>query len=73
MKRFIIQPSEKKNHWVVTDQENKVVIVFENKKFNETQNVVNLEDMPVSEMLKLATINREIADWLVSYHREKVY
>jgi hypothetical protein len=73
MKRFIIQESEKENHFVVTDCENKVVVVFENKKFDETQKIVNLEDVPSDKMLKLATINREIGTWLMKNHRGKLY
>lgn len=44
MERFIIQKSAKPNHWVCTDQTNLIVCVFENHKYNDTQQFELLED-----------------------------
>lgn len=35
--RFILQPSEYQNKFVCTDTVNKIVIVFEKGRFNDTQ------------------------------------
>ena len=40
MDRFIVERSRlQPNSWVLTDRENKIVVVFEDGKFNETQRV----------------------------------
>jgi hypothetical protein len=71
--RYILQPSEKLNHWVCTDQENKIVCVFENHKFNETQKVTTLEDFNPDNFMKLARYMREMGDWLRDNHYEKIF
>lgn len=46
MERFILQPSqEQENWWVLTDTENQIVVRFEDKRFNQTQQVTMLEDV----------------------------
>lgn len=67
-----MEPSKDKGWWVCTDKLNKIVVRFEHKKFNETQQVAELEDFDEISALKLATTMREISDWLVKYHRDKV-
>ena len=45
MSKYIIQKSgTQPNGWVLTDTENLIVIRFEDGKFNETQNIVILDD-----------------------------
>jgi hypothetical protein len=73
MKRYILQPSEKPNHWVCTDQENKIVCVFEDHKFNETQKTEMLEDFNPDNFMKLARYMREMGDWLRDNHHEKIF
>lgn len=72
MERFIIQPSETPNLWVCTDQTNGIVCVFEQGKFNDTQQFTLLEDSKASAN-QLATIAREMGDWLRENHYEKIF
>ena len=71
--RFLIQKSEKPNHWVVTDTVNNIVCVFENHKFNDTQQFTLLEDVRHLDVLELAKSPREMGDWLRENHYGKVF
>ncbi|HRH57408.1 MAG TPA: hypothetical protein PLS10_07135 [Chitinophagales bacterium] len=71
--RFILQASEVKNHFVCTDQENKIVIIFEKGKFNDSQKVEFLEDFNGADFMNVAKYMREIGDWLAEYHYEKLF
>jgi hypothetical protein len=66
--RYIIQPSEKLNHFVVTDQVNKIVVIFEKGKYNDTQKIETLEDFSNANFMNMAKYMREIGDWLVNNH-----
>lgn len=71
--RFKIEQSKNKpNHWVCSDFENKIVCIFENGKFNETQKYDVLEDVDLSPV-ELAKIAREMADWLRNNHYDKIF
>jgi len=72
MSRFIIQTSDKPNHWVCTDTENGIVCVFENHKFNDTQKFTVLEDIKPDAAI-IAKAVREMADWLRENHYDKVF
>ena len=69
--KYIIQPSEKPNHWVCTDVKNGIVCVFENRKYNETQNVSTLDYFPPAKFMQLAQLMGEMADWLCDNHYDK--
>ena len=71
--RFILQPSEVPGKFVCTDTENKIVLVFEKGKFNDSQKVEFLEDFKGDDFMKVATYMREIGDWLVANHHEKLF
>lgn len=72
MKRFIIQESEKANHYVVTDQTNSVVIVFEKGDFNGTSKITELEDFYCNDVMKIARQMREVGEWLYQNHKDKI-
>lgn len=72
MERFIIQPSEKPNHYVCTDQVNGIVCVFEANKFNDNQQFTVLEDSTASAN-DYARIAREMGDWLRENHYDKIF
>ncbi len=72
MKRFIIQDSEKPNHFVVTDQTNGIVIVFEKGNFNGTQKVTELNKINPSDFMKIARQMREVGEWLHQNHKDKI-
>jgi len=73
MKRFILQKSEKLvKGWVCTDTKNGIVCVFEDKKFNDTQEFTLLEDAE-KDANKLAQYAREMGDWLIANHYGKVF
>lgn len=70
--RFKIEKSVQANKWVCTDVENGIVCVFEDRKFNDTQKITMLEDMQPNPLM-LAKVMREMAEWLVGNHPEKVF
>lgn len=74
--RFIIQASEmSENWWVCTDKAHGIVCRFEHKKFNDTQKITFLYGDKFStekEALACATYLREMADWLLENHKDKV-
>lgn len=76
MDRFIVERSRlQPNSWVLTDRENKIVVVFEDGKFNETQRVSPLEDTTSDSLSAgvLAQIMREIGEWARRYHSSKCF
>lgn len=73
MERYVLQQSQTQpNSWVCTDTENGIVCVFEDKKFNETQHVSFLNDMR-PDVLLIARLMREMADWLLENHYKKLF
>ncbi|RRT94154.1 hypothetical protein [Empedobacter falsenii] len=70
--KYLLQKSEKENHWVCTDQENQIVIIWENGKFNDSQEVETLEDFNPDDFMKIARYMREMGDWLVEFHSDKL-
>lgn len=69
--KFVLQKSkEKASHWVVTYVPANIVIVFEQGKFNETQQVTTLEDFNPDDYKKITRYLREIGDWLAENHRD---
>ena len=66
---YIVQESEKPNHYVVTDKINNVVAVFEKGRYNETAKITPLYDFP-QEPVGTATILREIGEYLATYRKD---
>ena len=70
--RFILQDSElNENHSVCTDTENMITCTFENKKFNDTQDFKFIEDQKPDVSI-LSKAMREMGDWLVQNHSDKI-
>lgn len=67
-----MQESSTPGWWVLTDTENKVVIRFEQHKFNATQQVTMLEECSLSAQ-QIARVLREMGDWAVRHHSDKVF
>lgn len=72
MNKYIIQKSTQSNKWVLTDTENGVVITFENGKFNDTQKVTLLENTNKTAE-ELAKILKEMGEWAVKHHADKLF
>lgn len=72
MNKYILQKSTQPNKWVLTDSENGVVITFENGKFNDTQKVTLLEDTNKAAE-ELAKVLREMGEWAVKHHSDKLF
>lgn len=73
---YSLQPSaEHPNHWVCTDTENKIVCIFEDKKFNSTQKITPLEEIKEAERgaAVLAAAANRMAEWLIKNHSDKLY
>ena len=80
MNKYIIQKSSTQPYgWVLTDTENLIVIRFEDGKFNETQNVVILDDSKIQALpradiaTEAAKIMQEMGDWIVRHHSSKAF
>ncbi|MDR0611985.1 MAG: helix-turn-helix domain-containing protein [Dysgonamonadaceae bacterium] len=73
MERFTIKKSERKpNNWVCADTINGIVCVFENGRFNETQEFTILEDIAMPDANKLARAANDMAAWLRANHYAKI-
>lgn len=70
--RFKIQESSKPGWWIATHKEAGLCIEFRNRKFNETQRIVPLEDQDPDDFMNIAKNMRELTDWLSINHRDKV-
>lgn len=72
--RFLLQESKDLNWWICTDKINGIVIKFKHKMFNESQEVTTLEELDVNDISvsEVATIMREIGDWLNKNHSGKL-
>jgi len=69
--RFLLQGSEDRKGWVVTDLDYGVVVQFRNHRFNDTQKITFLNDEPTDHLVR-ARILREIGDWLGEHHKNKM-
>lgn len=70
--RYLLQTSDTPGSYVCTDTENKIVCVFEDGKFNETQQFTTLEDFDPKKFMLMARFCREIGEWLLDNHKDKV-
>lgn len=71
--KYLLQKSEKPNHWVCTDTENGIVCIFENNNYNDNHKITFLEDIKKPDPLEIAKTMREMSDWLVENHYEKMF
>ncbi len=73
MEKYIVQKSETTaGGWVCTDTEHGVVMSWTEGDFSQSQRITFLEDVPRATALNVATILREMGDYLAEYHRDKV-
>lgn len=74
MDKYIIQKSSTNpNGRVLTDTEHGIVITFEEGRFNDTQKVTVLEDVPKPSPTALARIMGELSDWVLKHHPDKLF
>ena len=72
MERYTVKPSnEHPNWWVATDTESLIVVRWQHKAFNATQQVTMLDACPASATA-IARAMREIGDFLAITHPEKI-
>lgn len=73
MDKYIIQQSSTHpNKWVLADTTNKIVVTFEDGKFNETQKITLLDDTHLTAN-ELAKVMRELGEWAVRHHGSKCF
>ena len=70
--QYVMQQSETPGWWVLTDKNNGIVIRFEEHKFNDTQQVTMLEECTLTP-IQVARVMRELGDWVVRHHADKVF
>lgn len=69
MSRFKIdEPQE--GLYIVEDTDSGLLCMFEKGKFNETQ---DFRDIPQGNPMQIPTLMRELGDWLVENHRDKLF
>ncbi len=68
MSQYTLQKSDDIGYWVATDTIRNIVIKFKEKQFNDTQEVMYLENIDNPDALSLAKASREIGDWLFENH-----
>lgn len=76
MARFILQQSTEPTWWVYTDTAHNIVCRFKEHEFNNTQDFTLLDGDTFStreEALSFATYTREMADWLLDNHKDKIF
>lgn len=74
MNKYLLQPSSTHpGYWVLTDTEHGIVLTFEDGRFNDTQKVTVLDDMPNPSPEALARIMSEMADWVARHHGSKCF
>jgi hypothetical protein len=61
--KYELQRSVHPGKWVCTDIVNKIVVVFDEHKFNDTQEITFIDGEP-QDVMKIARMLREMADWL---------
>ena len=66
--RYDLRPSENDGWWVATDKENLFIVRFEAHRYNETAQILPIEEFPLDAQ-KVATMLREVAEWLMMYHK----
>lgn len=69
--RFKLTPSsDHPGWWVLADTENKIVIRWEEHRFNDTQKVSVLDDAEITEhtAADLARIMQEMGDYIARHH-----
>jgi transcriptional regulator with XRE-family HTH domain len=66
--RYLLQKSKRSGYFVVTDISHQVVCLFEAGNFNENQRFTFLNDN--NNFSDMATILRELGEWLFKYHRD---
>ena len=71
--RFILQQHSNGKDWVATDKENLTTIFFEHQNFTESQEIVPLNDIPRDKIPANQKALREMAEWLLHDHRDKVF
>lgn len=70
--RYKVEPSaERPGWWVATDTESLIVVRWQHKAFNATQQVTMLHDSTASAAA-IARVMREIGDFLAINHPEKI-
>lgn len=74
MNRYLLQPSSTHpSGWVLTDTKNGIVLTFADGRFNDTQKVTVLNDMPAPSATEFARIMSEIRDWVARHHGSKCF
>ena len=69
--RFHLQRSENRDGWwIAADKKTNVVMRFEQGNFNDTVDIVPLENQ---QAITLAKSTRELGDWLLEYHKELLF
>ncbi len=69
---YILQPSTDPDKWICTDKLNGIVTTWQTGLFNSTQVITYLNDVAKPDVMTIARQQRQLADWLIKYHKEKI-
>ena len=70
--RYKLQASDEAGWYVVTDTENLFIVRFQEHRYNETAQIKQIQDFPLDAQ-KVATLLREVGEWLAEHHRDKIF
>lgn len=70
MARFLLQKGSHPHTWVATDKVNNIVVVFDEKDYNNSQKITMLNGDQVTDVMTVPRALREIGEWLYEYHKD---
>jgi len=71
--RFVLQQHSNGKDWIATDKDNLITVFFEHQNFTETQRIVPINEIPKDKIPANQIALREMAEWLLYNHRDKVF
>ncbi|MCZ2101125.1 MAG: hypothetical protein LC107_06265 [Chitinophagales bacterium] len=68
---YVLSEAER-GGWICTDKAALISVFWQDRQFNDSQEIVNIEDFTPDQIPRLPTILRAMADWLVENHSNKL-
>lgn len=70
--KYLLQHGETDGEWVLTDKENQIVFIWEDREFNETQRITPLDQFKAEDITSIPTMMRKAGEWLAENHSNKI-
>ena len=69
---YALQYDKENDRYIVADRKNLVMVTFAKGRYNDTAKVTDLNKNEITDALRMATILREIGEYVTQYHKELV-